>query len=234
MKAIEKVTCKEFYLQLINIDVHNPSSVKNRSSQYPIFKETSTNVWPRIFKLPFITIRDTKIQTFQYRLIQKTIPCNKWVHNIKIKNCCVCDYCMNVDDLPHFFTRCINVKEIWLHWINRWKNFSGIVIRNSQELKNAYYLVFHPIVMLCKYLTFVYYTQNIISISNVYLIMTHLTSIPCLTQLKQALKTEENICIKIIRKKHFSGTTLSMKIYKAIMKILYVIMYLRLCIRCLK
>ncbi len=29
MKAIEKVTCKEFYWHLINIDVHNPSSVKN-------------------------------------------------------------------------------------------------------------------------------------------------------------------------------------------------------------
>ncbi len=36
MKAIEKVTCKEFYWHLINIDVHNPSSVKKWSSQYPI------------------------------------------------------------------------------------------------------------------------------------------------------------------------------------------------------
>ncbi len=56
---------------LINMDVHNPSSVKKWSSQYPIFKEAGTNVWPRIFKLPFIPVRDTKIQTFQYRLIQK-------------------------------------------------------------------------------------------------------------------------------------------------------------------
>ncbi len=85
MKAIAKVMCKEFYWHLINIDVHNPSSVKKWSSQYPIFKEASTNVWPRIFKLPFIPGRDTKIQTFQYRLIQKTIPCNKWLHNIKIR-----------------------------------------------------------------------------------------------------------------------------------------------------
>ncbi len=99
MKAIEKVTSTAFYWNLINIDVHNPSSVKKWSSQYPIFKEAITNVWPRIFKLPFITVRDTKIQTFQYRLIQKTITCNKWLHNIKIKNCSVCNYCMNVDDI---------------------------------------------------------------------------------------------------------------------------------------
>ncbi len=69
MKAIQKVTCKEFYRYLINIDVHIPSLVKQWSSQYPIFIEASANVKPRIFKLPFIT--------FQYRLIQKTIPCNK-------------------------------------------------------------------------------------------------------------------------------------------------------------
>ncbi len=47
----------------------------------------------------------------------------------------------------------------------------------------------------------------------------------CLNQLKQALKTEENKCkkkyvIKIIRKKYSSSTTLSIRIYKAIMKIL--------------
>ncbi len=135
----------------------------NWSSQYPIFIEDSTNVWPRIFKLPFITVRDTKIQTFQCRLI----PCNKWLHNIKIKNCSVCDYCMNVDDLPHFFIRFLKVKEFWLHCFNWWEN----LIRNSQFM-NAYYLVFHPIVMLCKYLTFVYYKQHIISIFNVYLIIT--------------------------------------------------------------
>ncbi len=50
--------------------MHNPSSVKKWFSQYPIFKEASTNVWPRIFKLPFITVRDTEIQTYQYILIQ--------------------------------------------------------------------------------------------------------------------------------------------------------------------
>ncbi len=39
---------------------------------------------------------------------------------------------------------------------------------------------------------------------------------------------------KMIRKKISSSTTLSMRIYKLIMTILHVIMYLRLCIHCLK
>ncbi len=56
-----------------------------------------------MFRLPFKTVRDTKIQTFQCRIIQNIIPCNKWLDNIKIKNSPVCDYCNKVDDLPHYF-----------------------------------------------------------------------------------------------------------------------------------
>ncbi len=178
MKAIEKVTCKEFYWHLINIDVHNSSSVRIWSSQYLIFVEASTNVWPRIFKLPFITVRDTKIQTFQYRLIQKDIPCNTWLHNIKIKNCSVCDYCMNVDDFPHFFIRCLKVKEFWLHWFNWWEHISGIVIRNSQVIEECILFGFPSNSDVMQVLNFLYYMQNIISIANVYLIITHLISIP--------------------------------------------------------
>ncbi len=33
------------------------------------FNEASTIVWPRIFKLPFKTVRDIKIQFFQYQII---------------------------------------------------------------------------------------------------------------------------------------------------------------------
>ncbi len=52
----------------------------------------------------------------------------------------------------------------------------------------------------------------------------------CLNHLKQAFHTEE----KIRRKKNSSSTILSVRIYKTIMKIVYIIMYLRLSIHCQK
>ncbi len=91
IKTLENVTCKDFYWHLRNTDPHTPTALQKWSIHYPIFKEASANIWPRIFKLPFTTVRDTKIQTFQYRIIQNIIPCNKWLHNIKIKNSPVCD-----------------------------------------------------------------------------------------------------------------------------------------------
>ncbi len=138
IKTLENITCKDFYCHLLNTDPpHTPTALQKWSVHYPIFKEASANVWPRIFKLPFKTIRDTKIQTFQYRIIQNTIPCNKLLHNIKKKNSPVCDYCNNVDDLPHYFIRCPKVAEFWCYWFNWWENLSGIDIRDNQVIEEC-------------------------------------------------------------------------------------------------
>ncbi len=182
--------------------MHTPSSVKKWSSHYSTFKEASTNVWLRIFKVPFITVRDIKIQTFQYRLIQKTIPCNKWFHNIKIKNC-VYDYCMNVNGLPHFFFRCLKVKEFWLHWFNWWENLSGIVIRNSQVIEECILFGFPSNRDLIQVLNFsILYAKYYIYIQHLFNINT-LDLYTCLNQLKQVLKTEENKSIKNNKKETF-------------------------------
>ncbi len=70
IKTLEKVSCKNLYWHLLNTDPHTPTALQKWSINYPIFKEASANVWHRIFKLPFKTVRDTKIQTFQYRIIK--------------------------------------------------------------------------------------------------------------------------------------------------------------------
>ncbi len=137
IKILEKVTCKDFSWHLLNTDPHTPTALQIWFIHYPIFKEASANVWSRIFKLPFKTVRDTKIQTFQYRIIHNIIPWNKWLHNIKIKNSPVCDYCNNVDDLQQYFILCPKVAECWCYWFNWWENLFGIDIRDSQVIEEC-------------------------------------------------------------------------------------------------
>ncbi len=109
-----------------------------------------------------------------------------------------------------------------------------ILVRNSQVIEQCILFDFPSnsdvmqVLNLC-----ILYAKYYIYIQRLFINDT-LDLYPCLIQLKQALKAEENIYKKIIRKKNSWSTTLSMIIYKAIMKILYVIMYLRLCIHCLK
>ncbi len=65
----------------------NKENIKNlrRCETYPDFNNTDLKTWPRIFKLPFQVIRETKIQAFQYKILHRIISCNKWLFNIKIK-----------------------------------------------------------------------------------------------------------------------------------------------------
>ncbi len=118
------ILCRVRYLpNHLYSKIRTPTTLQKWSIHY----SASANVSPRIFKLPFKTVRDSKIQTFRYRIIPNIIPCNKWLHNIKIKNSPVCDYCNNVDDLPHYFIRCPKVAEFWCYWFNWRKNISGMM-----------------------------------------------------------------------------------------------------------
>ncbi len=83
---IEKIKCKDFYWHLINKFSYTPNTIHKRGETYPDFNNADLKTWPRIFKLPFQVIRETKIQTFQYKILHRIISCNKWLFNIKIKN----------------------------------------------------------------------------------------------------------------------------------------------------
>ncbi len=160
--------------------------------------------------MPFKTVL---IQTFQYRIIQNIILCNKWLHNIKIKNSPVCDYCNNADDLPHYFIRCPKVAEFWCYWFNWWENLSGIDIRDSQVIEECMLFgfplnndVMHALNICTLYAKYYIYIQRVFNnnIRDLYV---------CLTQLKQALKIDEHICRKTNKEDNFFKFHLSMRKY---------------------
>ncbi len=90
----------------------------------------SVETWPRIFKLPFSMLRNTKIQPFQYKILHRVILCNKWLYNIKTKESAICNYCNKVDDIPHFFRKCSKVKEFWNMMINYLEQLSELNLKN--------------------------------------------------------------------------------------------------------
>ncbi len=101
---------------------------------------------------------------------------------------------MNVDDLRHFFIRCLKVNVFCHHWFNLWEYLSGIVIRNSQVIEE-YILFGFPsnsdvmqVLNVC-----ILYAKYYIHIQCLFNNNT-LELYTCLNQLKQALKAEENIC----------------------------------------
>ncbi len=85
------------------------------------------------------------------------IPCNKKLHNIKIKVGPDCDYCNNEENLPHYFLRCQKVGGFLTYWFNWWGNLSGILIKDSQVIEECILFGFPSNSDQCRQLTSIFY-----------------------------------------------------------------------------
>ncbi len=100
--------------------------VQQANHKYPPDDTTDKH----LIKLSFSTLRNTKIQTFQYKILHRVILCNKWLYNIQIKESAICNYCNEVDDIPHFFLKCSKVKEFWNMMKNWLEQLSELNLKN--------------------------------------------------------------------------------------------------------
>ena len=82
---LTKMKCKDLYWHMIQQHTHKPSAMEQWYKSNPLLKEANSEAWIRIFKMPFKIIRETKLQSFQYKIVHRTIACNKWLANIKIR-----------------------------------------------------------------------------------------------------------------------------------------------------
>ncbi len=129
-----------------------------------------------------------------------------------IKNIPVCDYCNNVNDLPHYFIRCPKVAEFWCYWFNWWENLSVIDIRDCQVIEKCILFgfplnngVMHVLNFCTLYAKYYIYIQRLFNNNTLDLYV-------CLTQLKQE-KLKKIYVGKIIMKTISSNFTLSMRNY---------------------
>ena len=113
-----EVPSREAYWIFANDSSRDPACIKKWDEISDIKID-----WPNVFQLPFKTFRETKLQSFQFRIIQRVIPCNDWLHQIKEKkDSGTCNYCDENDDLVHFFIKCEKTSNFWqafTNWLGR-------------------------------------------------------------------------------------------------------------------
>ncbi len=102
-KDIQKTKCKDFYWHLINSTNYNPKFMLTWCQTFKDIYIPEESIWKNISNMPFKTVRQTNIQTIQYRIIHRIIPCNEWLHNIKIRDNSKCNFCHGIDTISHFF-----------------------------------------------------------------------------------------------------------------------------------
>jgi hypothetical protein len=118
-KSIRKITNKDLYWLLVqNIQV-KPIIVDSTGISFNIEEEK----WKIIFKTMLI-IKDTKIRTFQYKILYNIIPCNLYLNRIRKNDSNKCDLCQELDDLGHYFYECQPMKTFWNSFKQWWQNMT--------------------------------------------------------------------------------------------------------------
>ena len=77
--------------------------------------------WNELFKDPFLMTRETKSQTFQYKIIRRIIDCNEKLYHMKIRTTPTLSKCDELDDIIHFFVLCPETYSFCLS-LYRWWN----------------------------------------------------------------------------------------------------------------
>lgn len=70
--------------------------------------------WKFIFRKYIKTTQDAKLRWFQFRLIYRLIPTNRFLHLRKLSDSALCTFCGNAEEtLTHLFWECPHVRNFW-------------------------------------------------------------------------------------------------------------------------
>ena len=120
---IENISSQMFYWILMGNLLKTPSCIKKWQSQL----QTEGLVWKNIFLNPFQVCHESVLQSFQYKVIHRIIPCNHWLNIMNIKDSPLCTFCMKDDDIIHFFVKCDRLSQFWISFEKWWIRVSGDV-----------------------------------------------------------------------------------------------------------
>jgi hypothetical protein len=124
-----KITNKMIYWELIE-KIRITAITKDKWIQE---FNLNSDTWESIFEIPKI-IRDTKIRTFQYKLLFNLIPCNLYLYKIGRSDTYVCHRCDAVDNISHFFYSCPDTRQFWSSFQNWWNLMEDETIIVTKEM----------------------------------------------------------------------------------------------------
>lgn len=112
VKVIGK-TSKFLYSNVIKSLKPRVTSQLRWSEMFPRDDNEKEEYWAAVYRNPYKSVRDTKLQAFHYRVVHRFLPCNKFLQNIRIRRDVICSFCAGSDSIEHFLSLCPIVKSFW-------------------------------------------------------------------------------------------------------------------------
>jgi hypothetical protein len=129
IKSVQSLTNKEIYWTFINEKRILPKITQSNWNNLNLTQDQ----WKEIFCVPAI-IRDTKIRTFQYKLLFNLLPCNLYLNRIKRNDTNKCDHCQLLDDTPHYIVECEQVRPFWNSFTRWWNQMTKENIKLNNQI----------------------------------------------------------------------------------------------------
>ena len=98
------------YTYLIKKSTKPPTSLNLWVELYPFLENFN---WSQVFRLPYKIIKESYIQSFQYKVLNRILNCNYNLHKWGIKDSPLCIYCTQVDTIQHHLYECKENTKLW-------------------------------------------------------------------------------------------------------------------------
>lgn len=112
-QEIAGLTAKRAYSGIV-------SSKKAANTAFHRWKQNPPNIaigdreeWARVCLRMYRTVKETKLQSFQFKVIQAITPCRKYLRQLRLADDDLCTHCGVSEDLFHFFFECQLVRNFW-------------------------------------------------------------------------------------------------------------------------
>ena len=132
---ISKANSKTAYIFFRDTNEKIPSCNRKWLEQFPHLNEKSLS---DNFKRIFLMTKETKLQSFQYKVLHRYIQCRKKLHEMTIVDNPNCEHCGASDTIIHFFVDCDYVAQFW----NTLQDWINAVYRDNNLLFSAENIIF--------------------------------------------------------------------------------------------
>ena len=149
----------DIYWEILSLKTQNPTSLSIWLDLFPFLEHAD---WKTIFNTVYTVCKEPYLQSFQYKILHRTLNCNYNLFKWSIIDSGMCSFCHNnIDTLEHNLYYCYNTKVFWVR-VNKWFmtvtqvkfNFSiceilfGIVVTSTLD---SHVFMFNYLVLLGKW-----------------------------------------------------------------------------------
>jgi hypothetical protein len=126
---LHKITNKQLYWTLIKEKQTTPIIKYKWQEELGV----EDGEWTQVFTMSKI-IKDTKIRTFQYKLLFNLLPCKLYLFRIKKSDNYICDKCNVTDNITHYLYSCVETLRFWKTFEGWWNEMMNESVKIDKRL----------------------------------------------------------------------------------------------------